>query len=113
MSKHEIIDLSEEVVLITGAAGGLGRALSQAFAAQGAHVIINYYKSAAAAERLAKEFGDKAIAIQADVRDAQAVQAMVSQAQSHFNAPISTLVNNALHEFTLDWYVSAKVEYIR
>lgn len=112
MSKHEIIDLSEQVVLITGAARGLGRALSQAFAEQGAHVIINYYKSAAAAERLAKEIGDKAIAIQADVRDAQAVQTMVSQAQSHFNAPISTLVNNALPEFKFDGDARAKAENI-
>src|SRR5690625_6279935 len=73
---------------------------------------MKYYKSAAAAERLAKEIGDKAIAIQAYVRDAQAVQAMVSQAQSHFNAPISTLVNNALPEFKFDGDDRATAEQI-
>jgi len=111
MSENSI-DLAQQVVLITGAARGLGRALSLAFAAQGARVIINYYQSKEAAEELAKQIGKNAIALQADVRDLQAVQQLVTQAQAHFNAPITTLVNNALPEFRFDGDDRATAEQI-
>src|SRR5690625_1671264 len=111
MSENSI-DLAQQVVLITGAARGLGRALSLAFAAQGARVIINYYQSKDAAEELAKQIGKNAIALQADVRDLQAVQQLVTQAQAHFNAPITTLVNNALPEFKFDGDDRATAEQI-
>ncbi len=105
--------LSEQIVLVTGAARGLGRAISQAFAQHGARVVINYYRSQEAAESLAKEIGDRALAIQADVRDSNAVQQLVTQAQAHFGAPITTLVNNALPEFKFDGDARARAEDIR
>src|SRR5699024_12139129 len=111
MSENSI-DLAQQVVPITGAACGLGRALSQAIAAQSARVIINYYQSKDAAEELAKQIGKNAIALQADVRDLQAVQQLVTQAQAHFNAPITTLVNNALPEFKFDGDDRATAEQI-
>ncbi|HLR29370.1 MAG TPA: 3-oxoacyl-ACP reductase [Paenalcaligenes sp.] len=111
MSENRI-DFTQQVVLITGAARGLGRALSLAFAGEGARVIINYYQSKGAAEKLAKEIGNNAIALQADVREPQAVQHLVTQAQIHFNAPITTLVNNALPEFKFDGDDRATAEQI-
>ncbi len=95
VSKH----ISEQVVLITGGARGLGASLVRAFATQGAKVVINYLRSEQAATQLAAEFPDQAIAIQADVCDPTAVQAMFAQASAHFNMPISTVVNNALPSF--------------
>lgn len=95
----KLIALSQQVVLITGGARGLGAALSRAFLAQGARVVINYLTSKEAAEQLVATAPDRAIAIQADVTDAAAVQAMMQQAQAHFGQAITTVVNNALPAF--------------
>lgn len=92
-------EIAEQVVLITGAARGLGACLVRAFASQGAKVVVNYLHSEAAAQALVAEFPDQAIAIRADVCDPQAVQAMFAQAAQHFGASISTVVNNALPHF--------------
>ncbi|MDK7300867.1 SDR family NAD(P)-dependent oxidoreductase, partial [Staphylococcus hominis] len=54
-------------VLVTGSSRGLGAVIAKTLATQGFEVIINYNQSREAAEALAKELGDKAIAIQADV----------------------------------------------
>lgn len=102
MSIPTVLPLHEQLVFITGAARGLGAHLTRAFAQQGAQVIINYHQSEEAAKQLAAELGSGALALQADVRDAQAVQTLVREAQSHFQRPITTLVNNALPSFKFD-----------
>lgn len=96
------LDLTQQVVLITGGARGLGAALTRAFLAQGARVVINYLSSQEAAAELVATAPDRAVAIQADVTDAQAVQAMVAQAQAHFGQAITTVVNNALPAFSFN-----------
>lgn len=96
------IALNQQVVLITGGARGLGAALTRAFLAQGARVIINYLHSKEAAEQLAAMAPDRALAIQADVTDDIAVKAMVEQAQAHFGKTITTVVNNALPAFSFN-----------
>lgn len=93
------LDLNQQVVVITGGARGLGAALSRAFLAQGARVVINYLTSQAAAEQLVAIAPERAIAIQADVTDAAAVNAMVQQAQRHFGQAVTTVINNALPAF--------------
>lgn len=92
-------EINQQLVLVTGAARGLGAALTQAFLAQGARVIINYLTSQEAATALAATAPHRALAIQADATDADAVQAMVQQAQNHFGQPITTVINNALPAF--------------
>lgn len=94
--------IDEQVVLITGGARGLGAHLTRAFLAQGARVVINYFQSREAAEALVNETPQRALAVQADVREADAVKALFEQARSHFDAPITTVVNNALPEFTFN-----------
>lgn len=94
--------IQDQVVLITGGARGLGKAITQAFAAEGARVVINYYQSEDAAKALAQEIGERAVALQADVRDAGAVAAMLRQAEVYHKAPITTLVNNALINYRFD-----------
>lgn len=93
------LPLKEQLVLVTGAGRGLGSHIARAFLANGAQVIINYLNSNNAAEQLANEFPEQALAIQADVNDAAAVQAMVRQAEAHFKKPVTTLINNALPAF--------------
>ncbi|WP_406852066.1 3-oxoacyl-ACP reductase [Brevundimonas sp. BH3] len=90
------MQISDQIVLVTGGARGVGAATVRAFANQGARVIINWRASAAAAQALADELGDRVIALQADVTDRTSVEAMLAAAQSHFGGPVTTVVNNAL-----------------
>jgi len=94
--------LSEQLVLITGAGRGLGAAIAKAFVREGASVVINYYQSKEKAHELADSLGEKAIAIQADVRSAEEVQKLFREAEAYFNKPITTVVNNALINYTFD-----------
>ncbi len=96
------LPISEQVVLVTGGARGLGEHLVRAFLAQGARVVVNYLHSAQSAEALAAAAPQRATAIKADVTDAGAVQAMVAEAQAHFGAAITTVVNNALPAFSFN-----------
>ena len=90
------MNIRDQIVLITGGARGVGAAAARAFAGQGARVAINWRASGQQAEALAAELSDRAIAVQADVTDRAAVDAMVARAADHFGAPVSTVVNNAL-----------------
>lgn len=76
--------LSNKRAVITGASSGIGRAVAEAFAREGAAVVINYARSTSAADRIVAELrtaGHAAHALQADVTDAAAVTALVEQAQ--------------------------------
>ncbi|MHA7599181.1 3-oxoacyl-ACP reductase [Alicycliphilus denitrificans] len=94
--------LSEQWVLVTGGARGLGQAITRALAREGAGVVINYHRSEAAALALAEELGPRAIALQADVTDAAAVQRLFAAARERTGAGISAVVNNALAQFSFD-----------
>lgn len=89
-------DLSGHVVLITGAASGIGRASVLAFATAGAHVVLvdidarGLAQAAAAARRL----GVRAEAIQADVTELAAVTAAVARAVAVFGR-LDVAHNNA------------------
>ena len=96
------MQLSEQWVLVTGGARGLGQAITRALAREGAGVVINYHRSAAAAQALAEELGPRAIALQADVTDAAAVQRLFAAARERTGASISAVVNNALAQFSFD-----------
>lgn len=97
------MQFEEQSVLVTGGGRGLGYHIVQAFAAQGARVVINYRNSAAAAEALAAHYGpQQAIALRADVTDAAQVAAMLARAGSHFGSAVTTVVNNALADFSFN-----------
>lgn len=89
--------LAGSTVLITGAGQGLGRALGLGFAAEGARVAFHYHSSAEGAEAAAVEAterGAPSIAVGGDLRDAEAVAAIVKRTEAELG-PIGTLVNNA------------------
>ena len=78
---------TEKVVLVTGAAQGLGRGIALCFAQAGANLIINDYANLAEAEDLAAEvraLGGQALVIQADVSDREAVVGMMARGMAHF-----------------------------
>lgn len=90
--------LSEQVVLVSGAGRGLGAAIATAFVREGAQVVVNYRASRTQAEALAAQLGPRARAIQADVRDADQVQAMFEVVRRTMG-PVTTLVHNALTDY--------------
>lgn len=89
--------LGGQVAIVTGASRGIGRAIALALAAEGARVVVNYAQSATAAQALTAEIsasGGEAIALQADVAQADQVEDLVKQTLDHFGR-IDILVNNA------------------
>jgi 3-oxoacyl-[acyl-carrier protein] reductase len=90
-------DLGGRVALVSGASRGIGRAIALRLAAAGADVVVNYATQEAAAEEVCaavREQGRRALAVQADVRDAAAVDAMVARAVEELGG-LHILVNNA------------------
>ena len=89
--------LEGKTALITGASRGIGRAITYAFAEEGANVCINYLRSEEAAETLAnacRHFGVRALVIQGDVSKEKDTRGLVEQALREFGH-LDVLVNNA------------------
>lgn len=89
--------LQGQVVLVTGASRGIGRAIAVSLAEAGADVVVNYSGSEEAAAETVKSIealGRKSVKIKADVSDAEQVESMVKQTLEMFGK-IDILVNNA------------------
>jgi 3-oxoacyl-[acyl-carrier protein] reductase len=90
-------NLTQKVALVTGGSRGIGAAIAKRLAADGANVAITYTKGVDAAASVVKEIertGRRAIAIQADAADADAVEAAVEKTVATFGR-LDVLVNNA------------------
>lgn len=91
------MNLSNQVAIVTGATGGLGQAIATALAAAGANVVVNYARSAEAAEALVDRLtgmGVEALAVQADIATADGADALVKAVLERFGR-VDILVNNA------------------
>lgn len=89
------MNFTDQVVLITGASRGIGRACARQFAEHGARVAVHYNSNAAAAaETLASLPGQGHITVQADIADPEAVKRMVDTVIEQMGG-LHVLVNNA------------------
>lgn len=98
--------LLNKVAIVTGGSRGIGRAIALAFAQEGADIVVNYNKNAAAAEKTAEEIrglGRKCMTIQADVSEEDQAKNLVEETIKAFGK-IDILVNNAgIDEQFLIW----------
>jgi 3-hydroxybutyrate dehydrogenase/3-oxoacyl-[acyl-carrier protein] reductase len=114
--------LQDRVAVITGGTRGIGRGIADAFVAEGAKVVVSG-RSAAKGEQALAEMGagDRAHFIACDVKDRDAVRALIDAAAEHFGS-VDILVNNAggsdgfanVHQMTdeawdnaLDWTLNS------
>lgn len=91
------LDLQDKVILVTGAARGIGKSIALALSAQGAHVVFNYRGDEAKAAALKEELvaaGGKATGLKFDVTDYEAMTKALDEFTKSV-APISGLINNA------------------
>jgi serine 3-dehydrogenase len=92
-----MINLSNKIVLITGASAGIGKACAESFAKEGASLILTARRIAKLnkiSASLKKKYGIKVFTTQLDVRDKDAVKSMVSSLPGEWKK-IDILINNA------------------
>ena len=103
-------ELKENVILITGASGGIGRATARAFAAEGASLLLHCHRDRGSATALAAELSVPTKVLQADVSDEDQVTSMFREGLEELGR-IDALVVNAgiwieeetpIHRMTLD-----------
>lgn len=95
--ESKVSSLKGRVALVTGAARGIGRAISLALACRGAAVAVNYRASTDAAESLAREIeelGAECLLVQGNVAQKDEARAVVRRVLDHWKR-LDVLVNNA------------------
>jgi 3-oxoacyl-[acyl-carrier protein] reductase len=89
-----MFDLSGKTALVTGATGGIGRAIAIKLHAQGAYVVLSGTRLEAL-DALAGELGERVSTAPANLGDAAAVDGLIEEAEKNAGAPVDILVSNA------------------
>ena len=93
------IDLTNKTAIVTGSSQGIGQATAEALHAAGANVVINFFadpdgNNQRLADEVVNKMGERAMAIAADVRNTDELNAMVQTTVDKFGQ-LDILVNNA------------------
>ena len=88
------MQIAGKVAVVTGGAGGIGRALALRMASEGATGVVVADLDGVRAERVAHEIGEKALGVGCDVSDAGAVAALVERAEEAYG-PVDVFCANA------------------
>jgi 3-oxoacyl-[acyl-carrier protein] reductase len=95
--------LRGKIALVTGASKGIGAAIAEGLAAEGASVVVNYANSKDAADAVVNRItrnGGKAVVVQADVSEPREIQQLFAESKKAFGTP-DVLINNAgIYEFS-------------
>ncbi|GAB5355600.1 hypothetical protein AAMO2058_000219500 [Amorphochlora amoebiformis] len=86
------------VSIVTGGSRGIGKAIALALGGEGCRVVVNYARSADAANQVVeqiKQLGGDAVAVAADMSTIEGVNALFDAAKESFEDPVEVLVNNA------------------
>ena len=89
-----MFDLSGKTALVTGASGGIGKAIAERLWTQGAKVVVSGTR-VEALEALKSEFGERVYVAAANLSDIASVEGLPKAAEAAAGAPIDILVNNA------------------
>jgi 3-oxoacyl-[acyl-carrier protein] reductase len=84
------LPLSGKVAIVTGSSRGIGRAIAERLAADGAAVVVNYVRGEQAAQEVVTAIGSRggrAIAVKADISRLQDVKCLFDEARSTFGTP--------------------------
>jgi short-subunit dehydrogenase len=103
-----------QVVVVTGASAGVGRATAERFAAEGAQLalVARGRERLEAAARDVERKGGRALVLPADVADSEAVEAVADQAEAELG-PIDVWVNNAMATVYAPVWETASAEFRR
>jgi NAD(P)-dependent dehydrogenase (short-subunit alcohol dehydrogenase family) len=88
------VDLEDRHIVVTGAAGGIGRALVRRFVAEGARSVLAADRDLDGARALATQLGERASAVELDAGSEDSVRELVATATAA-NGPIDIFVSNA------------------
>ena len=88
------MELADKVTVVTGGGNGIGRALCRRFAAEGAHAVVIVDRDADAVQAVAKELGDRALGLTADVAVEADIVNVVEHTEREFG-PIDLFCSNA------------------
>ncbi len=89
-----MFDLSGKTALVTGASGGIGKAIAECLHAQGAHVVLSGTRLEAL-ETLAAALGPRTSLVTANLGDAGSVDGLIGAAEAAAGAGVDILVSNA------------------
>jgi acetoacetyl-CoA reductase/3-oxoacyl-[acyl-carrier protein] reductase len=105
------MQLSGKTAIITGATGGIGKAIATLLHSEGANIVICYYKSKKEGAKLHKEL-ENSILVYADLNSSSSISKLVSESCRQFGS-VDILVNNAgyLHQQSFETIKEEEWDY--